>query len=122
MTNSTNIIDIENAYLFVYRGLARAGGGINRTLNQFQYKDSLKVIYTTPGLPMHPLIAHPRVSDKLKEALLSHFLTLNESDEGRKMLKEVKVAEPIRADHDRDYKVLNDLEIIRFSSFGENSE
>ncbi len=111
----------ENSYYYVFRGLAKAGGGINRTFNQFKYKDSLKVIYTTPGLPMHPLIAHPRVSDKVKEALISHFLTLNESDEGKDLLKEIKVAEPIQADHNRDYKVLNDLDIIRFSSFSKSS-
>ena len=76
--------------------------GINRTFNQFKYKESLKVIYTTPGLPMHPLIAHPRVSERVKESLISHFLKLDESEEGKAMLREVKVAEPVRADHDRD--------------------
>ena len=111
----------ENSYYNVLRAIAKAGGGINRTFNQFEYKDSLKVIYTTPGLPMHPLIAHPRVSDKVREALISHFLALKESVEGRKMLKEVKIAEPVRADHDRDYKVLHDLDIIKFSSFSKSS-
>jgi len=112
----------EKTYFSVDRGLAIAGGGVLRTFNVFNLRNSLKVIYTSPDLPTHPLMAHPRVPKKVQKDIISFLLSLNETDDGRRMLTEIKLEKPVRVNHRLDYQSLRDLNILDFSSFDMTGE
>jgi len=112
----------EKTYFSVDSGSAIAGGGIDRTFNQYKLRHSLKVIYTSPDLPAHPIMAHPRVPQNTIEDFISFILSLDETDDGRKLLTGIKLEKPIRADHTLDYKSLKNLNILEFSSFARTGE
>lgn len=103
----------DNVYRGVLVGKYVAGGGIKRTLEREpkELKDKLRIIYETPGVKPHPLVVHPKVSVKLRSAILRATLALNESESGRKMLKKLKLASPVKADYENDYKNLEGLAI-----------
>lgn len=102
-----------NAYRAVLVGKAAAGGGVTRTLEQEpqEVRDQLKIIYTTPGMKQHPLMAHPKVPESVCKAIQAAILALNNDDAGKKMLKTVKLQEPVVADYTRDYKSIEPLAI-----------
>ncbi|ACH39166.1 ABC transporter, periplasmic substrate-binding protein [Citrifermentans bemidjiense Bem] len=62
-----------------------------------------RVILRTEKIAPHPLAAHPRVPKKLQDAVTRAVLALDQSEEGRRMLKDVKLVDPIKANFKRDY-------------------
>ncbi|WP_085812728.1 phosphate/phosphite/phosphonate ABC transporter substrate-binding protein [Geoanaerobacter pelophilus] len=62
-----------------------------------------RVILRTEKIAPHPLAAHPRVPKKLQNAVTRAVLALDQSEEGRRMLKDVKLVDPVKADFKRDY-------------------
>ncbi len=106
----------QNTYLSVLNKTSVAGGGIKRTFDEFNSKKQLKVIFKTPGLAMHPLSIHTRVPAKDKNKVLGFIFKLQKSQAGRKMLKKIKLAQPVAVDFVRDYKILRDLNLEKFST------
>lgn len=102
-----------NAYRAVLVGNAAAGGGVKRTLEQEpqEVQEQLRVIYTTPGMKQHPLVAHPKVPESVRKAIQDAVLVLNKDDAGKKMLKTVKLQKPVVADYLRDYKSIEPVAI-----------
>lgn len=81
----------SSVYLHVVKGLAAAGGGVEKTLRQQEpaVRDSLRVIYTTRPLPSHPLSAHSRVPAAHREKVRQALLDLDQTPEGRSMLAKI---------------------------------
>lgn len=112
----------SNVYRHVALGKAAAGGGVNRTLSREskELKDLLKVIYETPPVAPHPLCAHPRVASSVLRAVSRAFLALAEEKTGRDLLKTIGMTEPVPADYDRDYRMLEELRLQEFTVKGGN--
>ncbi|VAW81202.1 ABC transporter, substrate-binding protein (cluster 12, methionine/phosphonates) [hydrothermal vent metagenome] len=106
----------QNTYLSVLNKSSVAGGGIKRTFNEFKAKEQLKIIFKTPGLAMHPLSIHSRVPEKDKLKILSFIFKLQKTVAGRKILKKIRLAKPVAVDFIRDYKILRDLKLEKFST------
>lgn len=110
-----------NVYRHVILGRVVAGGGVNTTLERElpETRQALRVLYVTPPTASHPLSAHPRVPLAQREALARAIFALRDDDQGRALLKRVDLAEPVRADQQRDYKPLERLRLERYASDSE---
>ncbi len=106
----------ENVYRAVSLGEFVAGGGVNTTLSREPagLRAQLRVLYETPGVPPHPLIAHPRVPAPVREAVVEEILRLAQDAEGQKLLEAVKLSDPVRADFARDYRELERLGLGKY--------
>jgi len=98
----------DNNYRTVLIGKADAGGGVERTLLQqdIKLRDQLKIIYKSPGIKPHPLMAHPKVPKSVRQAIQEAVLDLNNDKNGKKLLKQIKLQKPVIANYDLDYKAL----------------
>ena len=106
----------SNVYRSVLNGSVAAGGGINATLNDEapEVRAQLRILYQTPESAPHPIAVHPRVPKDVVKQLLDAFLSLAKEPEGQKLLSEVRMAQPTKADYQRDYLPLEKLKIEKF--------
>lgn len=112
----------SNAYRHVFLGFSAAGGGVMNTLlrEPEALQATLRVIYQTPGVTPHPLTAHPRVPEALRERLVATLLALAADEEGRTLLRNVQLAEPMRVDYPTHYRPLEDLRLDTYLVVPEN--
>lgn len=103
----------QNVYRHVIKGDAAAGGGIQATLDREPeaLRQRLRVIYTTPGVPPHPLAAHPRVPKVARDKIRNALLKLGKEAAGKKLLDAVELGQITEADMTRDYLPLKKLKI-----------
>ncbi|MDH5632241.1 MAG: phosphate/phosphite/phosphonate ABC transporter substrate-binding protein [Gammaproteobacteria bacterium] len=101
----------DNTYRAVLIGTASAGGGIKRTLEseQVRLRDQLKTIYVTPGMKSHPIMVHPGVPEKIRRTIQNAILNMEKSDNGKQLLKTIKLQKPVVADYNRDYRKIEPL-------------
>ncbi|MEK7705518.1 MAG: PhnD/SsuA/transferrin family substrate-binding protein, partial [Myxococcota bacterium] len=101
----------SNVYRHVILGRAAAGGGVPQTLEQEpqDLQGALRIIYTTPGWPSHPLCSHPRLSETVRERITQTLLAFSSEDEGRALLARAGLATVVRADYARDYEAIEAL-------------
>jgi len=111
-----------NVYRAVVAGDVVAGGGVNNTLQREEegLRQSLKVIYETKSYAPHPLVAHPRVSAKVREQVGDGFKALTHDASGRALLEAVQMPEPVMADYIRDFRPLENLSLERWVVLNEN--
>jgi phosphonate transport system substrate-binding protein len=85
----------SSVYLHVANGLAAAGGGIDKTLQEqaAAVRDSLRVLYLTRAIPSHPVAAHPRVKKADVEKVRRAFLAMGAEPAGRELLAKVPIKE-----------------------------
>jgi phosphonate transport system substrate-binding protein len=83
----------SSVYLHVIKGLAAAGGGVEKTLAEQapDVRSLLQVIYTTRAFPSHPVMASPRVPERDRERVRRAFLDLAGTAEGKEMLLKVPI-------------------------------
>jgi len=105
-----------NVFRNVILGNVAAGGGINVTLNQEPpaVREQLRVLYETPPVAPHPLVANPQVPAALREKIIASVLNMNSDDAGRLILKQVTLTQPMRADYTRDYQPLERLNLDKY--------
>lgn len=98
----------SSVYLFVAKGLADAGGGVMRTLNEQsdKIKDSLRILYSTTAVNSHPLVVHPRVSDDKRQLIQSAWLSAYNTHAA--IFDEIPMVKPISTTYD-DYIELQKL-------------
>jgi phosphonate transport system substrate-binding protein len=98
----------SSVYLNVANGLADAGGGVQKTLQQQEesVRGALRTIYTTRAMPSHPVAAHPRVSRAAREAVRQALLDMAATPQGRALLVKVPMTQPVAASID-DYLVMS---------------
>jgi phosphonate transport system substrate-binding protein len=87
----------SSVYLHVLQGLAAAGGGVEKTLQEqpLAVRDALRVIYTTRSAPSHPITANPRVPQELRDKVRQALLDMWKTPEGRTLLAKVPIREMI---------------------------
>jgi phosphonate transport system substrate-binding protein len=104
----------------VFRHLARnevaAGGSVVSAFNDelAEVREQLHIIYKTPEVASHPLVAHPRVPVKDREAIRQAFLALTKDEAGRALLKEIRFPNPVPARYDKDYLPLEALNLQKY--------
>ena len=105
----------SSVYLNVAKGLADAGGGVQKTLAEQDdaVRDALRIVYTTRPMPSHPVSAHPRVPKAVREAVRRAFLDLAATPAGHALLAEVPMAEPVAASVE-DYNVMQDWRLDKY--------
>ena len=103
----------SNAYRQVLLGKTAAAGGVYRTLHKERKEvaDNLRVIYTTPATPSHPLTAHARVPQEVIAAVQAQFAAMYANSDYQPLLKAILIPKPIKADYERDYRFLEDLKL-----------
>ncbi len=107
----------QNVYRHVLLGEAAAGGGIAATLEKepAAVQARLAVLYTTPGVPSHPLAAHPRVPATVRDRLTAALLRLDSTPEGRKLMQAVELDRTLAVDYRRDYAPLEQLQLGQYA-------
>lgn len=105
----------SNVYRHVLSGQAQAGGAIQQTLDKEapEVRESLRILYETPAAHSHPIVVHPRVPIKIRQALQQAFLNLAARTELAPLLKEIQIPSPVMASHE-DYTALEKLGLERF--------
>jgi len=95
----------SSVYLHVVKGLAEAGGGVEKTLQEQDplVREALRTIYTTRSMPSHPVAAHPRVPKEDREKVRHALLEMGDTPEGRELLSKVPIKQIIATSMD-DYK------------------
>ena len=83
----------SSVYLNVVMGETDAGGGVQKTLSQqpLPVHGSLRVIYKTRDITPHPVAAHSRVPDSVRESVRLALLALGESKKGQALLSAVPI-------------------------------
>lgn len=106
----------SNVFRHVAQGNVAAGGGVNASFNDEapEVREQLSVLYQTPGTAPHPVVAHPRVPERVRAAVAEAFLSLQRDAAGREMLREIRIPQPVKADYERDYRPLERLNIEKY--------
>lgn len=102
----------SSAYLYAINKLADAAGGVEKTFveQDKSVQDALLVLFTTRDFPSHPIAAHPRVPEKLKEQVRQAFLSMSASGQAEQLLGDIPMAKAIPASMN-DYMVLRTLNL-----------
>lgn len=110
-----NVKTHSSVYLNVATGLADAGGGVQKTLEEQApaVRDALRILYTTRSIPSHPISAHPRVPKTVREAVRKALLELAATPAGRTLLAEVPMNQAVAASMD-DYVPMLDWKLDRY--------
>lgn len=105
----------SSVYLNVLMGLAAAGGGVQKTLDQQpqQVRDGLEVLYRANAIPSHPFAAHPRVPEKIQLAVQKALLEFSKTGRGQKILAQVP-AKQLGVARYEDYEPISKLGLERF--------
>jgi len=106
----------SNVYRHVKLGTADAGGGVNRTLNKQPrgVKNALAIIYRTPGSAPHPFAAHKRVPKSLRKSMTRAILELASDPANKKMMGNVQLPRPKKANYRKDYLPLKKLGLEKY--------
>ncbi|VAW89321.1 Phosphonate ABC transporter phosphate-binding periplasmic component (TC 3.A.1.9.1) [hydrothermal vent metagenome] len=105
----------SSVYLNVVLGITKAGGGVQKTLDQqpSEVRDALQILYKTRHVVPHPISAHPRVSSEVIKQVTETLLSLSNTTQGLKMLKKIPIKK-IGPTSLKDYTSLNNLGLERF--------
>ncbi|MDA8429754.1 MAG: phosphate/phosphite/phosphonate ABC transporter substrate-binding protein [Geobacteraceae bacterium] len=89
----------DSVYLYVAKGLAEAGGGVEKTLHEQKaaIRDALKVIYVTRPMPSHPVAVHPRVAGRDAEKVRRAFIEMEAAPSDRELLAKIPMNHPVSA-------------------------
>lgn len=80
----------------VYRNIARgrypAGGGVLRTFNSTnpEYRDKLRILWTSDGYTPHAFAAHPRVPQSIVDKLQKALIKMDKEPHGKSLLKKIR--------------------------------
>jgi phosphonate transport system substrate-binding protein len=98
----------SNAYRHAATGLSAAAGGIESTLGEepAEMQSALRVLLETPGVPPHPLSAHPRVPAATQRAVTDALLRMAADPTLKALFGDIPWTSVVRADYARDYKPL----------------
>lgn len=105
----------DSVYLNVLLGKTQAGGGVQKTLRSKPqaYQQSLKIIHKTRQVAPHPIVVHPRVPQKVKQAVFDAFLAMGRTEAGKKQLAKIPIKQIGAATH-ADYVPLLEMKLERF--------
>jgi phosphonate transport system substrate-binding protein len=105
----------SNVFRHVINGQAQAGGVIRQTLEREppEVREQLRILYETPPAFPHPVVVHPRVPAKLREALQQAFIALGSRADAAPLLDGIQIPVPVKATY-ADYAPLEKLGLERY--------
>ncbi|MDP2783484.1 MAG: phosphate/phosphite/phosphonate ABC transporter substrate-binding protein [Sulfurimicrobium sp.] len=105
-----------NVYRHVIMGEVAAGGGVNNTLKHEspEVQAQLRVLFETPAVAAHPLAAHPRMPEGVRQAVTAALLDMGNDPAWQGMLAEMQMSRPVKADYARDYQALEKLKLEKY--------
>ena len=105
----------DSVYLHVVKGLADAGGGVQKTLSEQEkpIQDALRILHTTRDLPSHPIAVHPRVPKADREKVRRALLEMAATKEGKELLDKIPMKHPVSSSLD-EYAVMLDWGLESF--------
>lgn len=100
----------------VLLGNVAGGGSVNSALNDepASTRGQLTVLYQTPDLAAHPIVAHPRVPEAVRKNVMHALQSMMQDSEGAAMLKEIRMPNLIEANFQQDYAPLEKLNFEKF--------
>lgn len=106
-----------NAYRHTLTGMSVASGGLRATLERepAEVQAGLRILFETAGAAPHPLSAHPRVPESLRDALRQRWLQLAETPGLQASFQAIPMGQPVKADQVRDYEPLRRLKLERYA-------
>jgi len=112
--SSVNVI--KNVLL----GKSAAGAFFARELERESPENRalLRSVVETPKIAPHPICAHPRVPQAVRERVRQGILRLAADAEGRELLRKVRLEDAVGADYRRDYQPLEVVDIRRLTDWG----
>ncbi|MDO9308619.1 MAG: phosphate/phosphite/phosphonate ABC transporter substrate-binding protein [Deltaproteobacteria bacterium] len=81
-------------------------------------RKQLREILVTPAIAPHPLSAHPRVPRAAQEAVKNASLAIAAASGGSELFRALRMDAPVAADYDRDYRILEEIDIVGLSNWG----
>jgi phosphonate transport system substrate-binding protein len=102
----------DSVYRSVAKGIYPAGGGVVRTLKGLEpeIQEQLRILWTSPPYTPHALAAHPRVTADTVSAISAAMQQLDESEQGRQLLKQINFKGVVAA-NDADWDDIRKLDI-----------
>lgn len=107
-------------YKSVLLGKAVAGVTLDVDLagEPAEIADQVRIIMRTPEMAAHPLSVHPRVPQKVRQAVAEAVLKMGKKDETAEVFKNIRMPEPVAADYERDYRALEEIDIDKLNAEG----
>ncbi len=102
----------ESVYRNVAEGLAAAGGGVMRTFQNTspEYRDQLRILWTSEKFTPHAFAAHPRVPPEAVQKLQTALMNMDKSPKGKELLKTLRM-EAIEAANDKEWDDVRSLKL-----------
>lgn len=104
-----------SVYYNVALNIMPAGGGVKRTFDQQpgSIRDKLKVLYTTPKVPPHPIAICKCMPKALVARVQRFFLNLDKTEAGKALLSAIPMTSVIKA-HNKEYDQLQQYRLQEF--------
>ena len=111
----------KNVIFNVLLGKSDAGGVFVPELarESEDTRNQLREIVATPEIAPHPLSAHPRVPRSDREAIRKATLAIAASGNSEELFDKLRLAKPVAADYNRDYRSLEVINIKELSNWGQ---
>jgi len=105
----------DSVYLHVVKGLADAGGGVEKTLEEQEkpIRDALRILYLSREFPSHPIAAHPKVARPVAEKVRRAFLEMAADQGGQALLARIPMKKPVAASA-QDYLLMRKFDLEAF--------
>lgn len=105
-----------NVFRHVLRGEVAGGGSIASAFGDElpEVRNQLRIIFKTPEVASHPLVAHPRMPESVRQAVIRAFLALAKDPAGQALLKAIHLPNPVVAQYERDYAPLEQLNLQKY--------
>ncbi len=81
-------------------------------------RNQLRSIVETPKIAPHPLSAHPRVPQPVREKVKKAILEIASDKEGAELLRSVRLPAPVAADYRQDYRSLELIDVKSLTDWG----
>jgi phosphonate transport system substrate-binding protein len=105
----------SSVYLNVVVKQTAAGGGVQKTLKQQKgnIRGALKILHRTPEVAPHPIAAHPRVPEEVREKIKQSLIELGDKVIGQSLLSKIPIKK-IGPASISDYTPLNKFKLNEF--------
>ncbi len=78
----------------------------------------MRPLLDTPKIAPHPLSAQPRVPKNVQKKVAKAVLDIAGTPEGAELVKTLRLPSPVAADYERDYKMLEEVDVIGLTDWG----
>jgi phosphonate transport system substrate-binding protein len=79
----------------------------------------LRALAVSPEIAPHPLSAHPRVPRNVQAAVTKVTLAIAADNNSTELFKTIRMADPVAANYDRDYRALEEIDIKSLTNWGQ---